>query len=118
MIKIYHNPKCGTSRKTVEFLTEHHFEFETVFYLETPASKVDLKRMLKGMKMGVCDLLRQKGTPYDELDLSHEHWSEEQLLDFMVENPILMSRPIVVSNKGTRLCRPMETILEIVDLSA
>jgi arsenate reductase len=74
--------------------------------------------MLKDMKMGVRDLLRQKGTPYDELDLSNEQWSEEQLLDFMVEHPILMNRPIVVSNKGTRLCRPMETILEIVDLPA
>jgi arsenate reductase len=118
MIKIYHNPKCGTSRKAVEFLTEHRFEFETVLYLESPASKVDLKRMLKDMKMGVRDLLRQKGAPYDELDLSNAKWSDEQLLDFIVEYPLLMNRPIVVSEKGTRLCRPMETILEIVDLPA
>ncbi len=116
MIKIYHNPKCGTSRKTVEFLSEHRFDFETILYLETPPSKPELKRLLKDMNMGVRELLRQKGTPYDELDLGHEKWSDEELLDFMVAHPILMNRPIVVTPKGTRLCRPMETVLEIVDL--
>jgi arsenate reductase len=116
MIKIYHNPQCGTSRKTVDFLTEHNVDFETILYLQTPASKGDLKRMLKEMNMQVRDLLRQKGTPYDQLDLGHEKWSDEQLLDFMVEHPILMNRPIVVTPKGTRLCRPMETVLEILDL--
>jgi arsenate reductase len=64
----------------------------------------------------VRELLRQKGTPYDELDLSNEKWSDAELLDFMVEHPILMNRPIVVTPKGTRLCRPMETVLEILDL--
>ena len=118
MIKIYHNPKCSTSRKTVGFLTEHRLAFETILYLDTPASKADLQRMLKDMKMGVRELLRTKDAPYAELDLSNEKWSEEELLDFMVEHPILMNRPIVVTKKGTRLCRPLETILEVVDLPA
>jgi arsenate reductase len=74
--------------------------------------------MLKDMKMGVRDLLRTKDAPYVELDLSNEKWSDEELLDFMVEHPILMNRPVVVTQKGTRLCRPMETILEVLDLPA
>ena len=118
MIKIYHNPRCSTSRKTLEFLTEHGLAFETILYLDTPASKADLQRMLKDMKMGVRDLLRTKDAPYVELDLSNEKWSDEELLDFMVEHPILMNRPVVVTQKGTRLCRPMETILEVLDLPA
>ena len=116
MIKIYHNPNCGTSRKTLDFLREHHIEFETILYLETPATQAELKVMLEDMGMSVRELLRQKGTPYDELDLSNEKWSDAELLDFMVEHPILMNRPIVVTPKGTRLCRPMETVLEILDL--
>jgi arsenate reductase len=74
--------------------------------------------MLKDMKMGVRDLLRTKDAPYVELDLSNEKWSDEELLDFMVAHPILMNRPVVVTQKGTRLCRPMETILEVLDLPA
>ena len=116
MIKIYHNPNCGTSRKTLEFLKVHQIEFETILYLETPANQAELKTLLKDMGMGVRDLLRQKGTPYDELDLGSERWSDEALLDFMVQYPILMNRPIVVTPKGTRLCRPMETLFEILDL--
>jgi len=116
MIKIYHNPNCGTSRKTLEFLKVHQIEFETILYLETPANQAELKTLFKDMGMGVRDLLRQKGTPYDELDLGSERWSDEALLDFMVQYPILMNRPIVVTPKGTRLCRPMETLFEILDL--
>ena len=116
MIKIYHNPNCGTSRKTLEFLKTHQIEFETILYLETPANQAQLRTLLKDMGMGVRDLLRQKGTPYDELDLGNESWSDEALLDFMVQYPILMNRPIVVTPKGTRLCRPMETLFEIIDL--
>jgi arsenate reductase len=116
MIKIYHNPNCGTSRKTLEFLREHHIDFETIFYLETPANQSELRLLLKEMGMGVRDLLRQKGTPYDELDLGNARWSDDELLDFMAQYPILMNRPVVVTPKGTRLCRPMETVLEILDL--
>lgn len=114
MIKIFHNPNCGTSRNTLALIRNSGVEPEVVLYLETPPSKEQLKKLISEMSMPVRDLLRQKGTPYEELDLGNSEWSDEELLDFMMAHPILINRPIVVTPLGTRLCRPSEVVLNIL----
>ena len=114
MVKIFHNPKCGTSRNTLALIRNSGVEPEVVLYLETPPSKEQLKRLISDMSIPVRDVLRQKGTPYEELDLANEKWSDEDLLDFMIAHPILINRPIVVTPIGTKLCRPSEVVLDIL----
>jgi arsenate reductase len=114
MVKIFHNPKCGTSRNTLALIRNSGVEPEVIFYLETPPSKEELKKLITDMGVPVRDVLRQKGTPYEELDLGNEKWTEEELIDFMLAHPILINRPIVVTPVGTRLCRPSELVLEIL----
>lgn len=114
MVKIFHNPKCGTSRNTLALIRNSDVEPEVIFYLETPPSKEELKKLITDMGVPVRDVLRQKGTPYEELDLGNEKWTEEELIDFMLAHPILINRPIVVTPVGTRLCRPSELVLEIL----
>ena len=114
MVKIFHNPKCGTSRNTLALSRNSGVEPEVVLYLETPPSKEQLKRLISDMSIPVRDVLRQKGTPYEELDLANEKWSDEDLLDFMIAHPILINRPIVVTPIGTKLCRPSEVVLDIL----
>ena len=114
MVKIFHNPKCGTSRNTLALIRNSGVEPEIVLYLETPPSKEQLKRLISDMSIPVRDVLRQKGTPYEELDLANEKWSDEDLLDFMIAHPILINRPIVVTPIGTKLCRPSEVVLDIL----
>jgi arsenate reductase len=114
MVKIFHNPKCGTSRNTLALIRNSGVEPEVVLYLETPPSKEQLKKLISDMAMPVRDVLRQKGTPYEELDLANAKWSDEELLDFMMAHPILINRPIVVTPLGTRLCRPSEAVLDIL----
>jgi arsenate reductase len=114
MVKIFHNPKCGTSRNTLALIRNSGVEPEVVLYLETPPSKVQLKELIADMGIPVRDVLRQKGTPYQELDLGNAKWSDEELLDFMMAHPILINRPIVVTSMGTRLCRPSEMVLDIL----
>ena len=114
MVKIFHNPKCGTSRNTLALIRNSGVEPEVVLYLETPPSKEQLKKLISDMSMPVRDVLRQKGTPYEELDLGNEKWSDEELLDFMMTHPILINRPIVVTPMGTKLCRPSEVVLDIL----
>jgi arsenate reductase len=114
MVKIFHNPKCGTSRNTLALIRNSGVEPEVVLYLETPPSKEQLKQLIADMDIPVRDVLRQKGTPYEELDLGNAKWSDEELLDFMMTHPILINRPIVVTARGTRLCRPSEVVLEIL----
>ena len=114
MVKIFHNPKCGTSRNTLALIRNSGVEPEVVLYLETPPSKEQLKKLIADMGIPVRDVLRQKGTPYEELDLGSPKWSDEELLDFMMVHPILINRPIVVTARGTRLCRPSEVVLEIL----
>ena len=114
MVKIFHNPKCGTSRNTLALIRNSGVEPEVIFYLETPPSKEELKKLIADTGMPVRDVLRQKGTPYEELDLGNEKWTEEELMDFMLAHPILINRPIVVTPVGTRLCRPSELVLEIL----
>jgi arsenate reductase (glutaredoxin) len=114
MVKIFHNPKCGTSRNTLALIRNSGVEPEVVLYLETPPSKEQLKQLIADMDIPVRDVLRQKGTPYEDLDLGNAKWSDEELLDFMMVHPILINRPIVVTASGTRLCRPSEVVLEIL----
>jgi len=114
MVKIFHNPKCGTSRNTLALIRNSGVEPEVVLYLETPPSKEQLKKLIADMGIPVRDVLRQKGTPYEELDLGAAKWSDEELLDFMIAHPILINRPIVVTPLGTKLCRPSEVVLDIL----
>jgi arsenate reductase len=113
-VTIYHNPACGTSRNTLALLRHAGLEPEVVEYLKTPPGKEKLRELLAAMQMPVRALLREKGTPYAELGLADPKWTDEQLLDFMVQHPILMNRPIVVTPLGTKLCRPSEEVLEIL----
>jgi arsenate reductase (glutaredoxin) len=114
LAKIFHNPKCGTSRNTLALIRNSGVEPDVVLYLETPPSKEQLKKLISDMSIPVRNVLRQKGTPYDELDLGNEKWSDEELFDFMVAHPILINRPIVVTSIGTKLCRPSEVVLDIL----
>ncbi len=111
---IYHNPACGTSRNTLAMIRASGTEPRVVEYLKTPLSKPELINLLAALTMPVRELLRQKGTPYAELGLDNAKWSEDQLLDFIVQHPILMNRPVVISPLGARLCRPSEQVLEIL----
>ena len=115
MVTIFHNPKCGTSRNTLALIRNSGVEPEVVLYLETPPSKEQLKKLIADMGISVRDVLRQKGTPYEELDLGNSKWSDEELLDFMMAHPILINRPIVVTSMGTKLCRPSEVVLDILE---
>ena len=113
-ITIYHNPKCGTSRNTLAMIRHTGVEPTVIEYLKEPPSRETLKALLGQMGLGVRDILRQKGTPFDELGLGDSRWSDEQLLDFIEQHPILINRPIVVTPLGARLCRPSEVVLEIL----
>jgi arsenate reductase len=114
MVKIFHNPNCGTSRNTLALIRNSGVEPEVVLYLETPPTKEQLKKLIFDMSIPVRDVLRQKGTPYEELDLANAKWSDDELLDFMMAHPILINRPIVVTPIGTKLCRPSEAVLDIL----
>ena len=114
MVTIFHNPKCGTSRNTLALIRNAGVEPEVVLYLETPPSKEQLKKLISDMSLPVRDVLRQKGTPYEALDLGNAKWSDDELFDFMMAHPILINRPIVVTSLGTKLCRPSEVVLDIL----
>ncbi len=113
-VKIYHNPSCGTSRNTLAMIRQSGEEPVVVEYLETPPSREELVELVAAMGLPVRDLLRQKGTPYGELGLGNPDLTNDQLLDMMMEHPILINRPIVVTEKGVRLCRPSELVLDIL----
>lgn len=114
-ITIYHNPACGTSRNVLALIRQSGIEPTVIEYLKTPPSRDTLRRLVAATGQPVRALLREKGTPYAELRLHDPKWSDEQLLDFIVEHPILMNRPIVVSPRGTRLCRPSEAVLDLLE---
>ncbi len=114
MVKIFHNPNCGTSRNTLALIRNSGVEPDVILYLETPPSKEQLKQLVDDMGIPVRDVLRLKGAPYVELNLGSSKWSDEELLDFMMTHPILINRPIVVAPLGTKLCRPSETVLDIL----
>jgi arsenate reductase len=113
-VTIYHNPKCGTSRNALALIRDSGAEVEVIEYLENPPSRERLVELIARMGMGVRDLLRRKGTPYDELGLDDAALTDDQLLDAMLAQPILINRPIVETSLGTKLCRPSETVLEIL----
>src|SRR6187551_2971102 len=114
-VTIYHNPSCGTSRNTLAMIRQSGEEPEVVEYLKTPPSRERLTALLGAMGMTPRELLRKKGTPYAELGLDDPKWSDDQLIDFMLAHPLLINRPIVVTPKGVRLCRPSETVLDLLD---
>ncbi len=113
-ITIHHNPACGTSRNTLALIRNSGAEPVVVEYLQTPPGRTKLVALIAAMGVTVRSLLRQKGTPYDELKLDQPEWTDDQLIDFMVAHPILMNRPVVVTPLGTRLCRPSEAVLAIL----
>ncbi len=113
-VVIYHNPACGTSRNTLAMIRNSGVEPEIIEYLKTPPSRQKLAALVAAMSVSVRDVLRRKGTPYDELGLDDPKWTDDQLLDLMIEHPILINRPIVVTPLGTRLCRPSELVLDIL----
>jgi len=113
-ITIYHNPQCGTSRNTLELIRNSGEEPTIVEYLKTPPDRATLVRLIQDMGIEVRALLRIKGTPYEELGLGNASLSDEQLVDAMMEHPILINRPIVVTPLGTRLCRPSEAVLDLL----
>lgn len=113
-IVIYHNPKCGTSRNTLAMIRQSGEEPEVVEYLKSPPSRQRLAQLIRLMSIRPRDLLRRKGTPYEELGLDDAKWSDDQIIDFMIAHPILINRPIVVTSNGVRLCRPSEAVLDIL----
>jgi arsenate reductase len=114
-VTIYHNPACGTSRNTLAMIRQSGTEPEVIEYLKTPPSRARLVELIKALGIAPRQLLREKGTPYAELGLADSKWSDDELIDFMLAHPILIQRPIVVSPRGTRLCRPSELVLELLD---
>ena len=113
-VTIYHNPKCGTSRNVLAMIRASGEEPEVVEYLKTPPGREKLVALIGATGLPVREILRRKGTPHDELGLDDPKWSDDALIDFMVEHPILMNRPIVVTPLGTALARPSEKVLEIL----
>lgn len=113
-ITIYHNPACGTSRNVLSLIRNSGEEPTVIEYLKTPPDRETLEQLIAAMGIPVRDVLRQKGTPFDELGLADTQWSDAQLIDFMLQHPILINRPIVVTPLGTRLCRPSEAVLDIL----
>jgi arsenate reductase len=113
-VTIYHNPDCGTSRNTLAMIRQSGVEPSIIEYLKTPPSRERLVELIAAMGIPVRALLREKGTPFKELGLDDPKWTDDDLLDFMVRHPILINRPIVVTPKGVKLCRPSEAVLEIL----
>lgn len=113
-ITIYHNPACGTSRNVLALVRHAGFVPTVVEYLKTPPSREKLEQPIAAMEIAVRELLREKGTPYAELGLTDPKFSDEQLLDFIGQHPILMNRPVVQAPLGTKLCTPSEEVLELL----
>lgn len=111
---IYHNPACGTSRNTLDLIRHAGIEPTVIEYLKTPPSKEQLAKMIADSGLSVRQAIREKGTPYEELGLADPALSDDQLLDAMIATPILINRPLVVTEMGTRLCRPSEVVLDIL----
>jgi arsenate reductase len=114
-ITIYHNPNCGTSRNTLAMIRASGEEPVVIEYLKDPPARERLVELLAAMRFSPRQLLREKGTPYGELSLADEKWTDDELLDFMLAHPILINRPIVETPRGTRLCRPSELVLDLLD---
>jgi arsenate reductase len=111
---IYHNPDCGTSRNTLGIIRNAGIEPHVIEYLKTPPARALLKQLIERMDVTARSLLREKGTPFSDLGLGDPSLNDDQLLDAMMTHPILINRPIVVTPKGIRLCRPSERVLELL----
>jgi arsenate reductase len=114
-VTIYHNPNCGTSRNVLAIIREHGVEPEIIEYLKHPPSRTRLKELIAATGLPVRAVLRTKNEPYAELGLADAKWSDDALIDFMIAHPVLIERPIVVTAKGVRLCRPKELVLEVLE---
>lgn len=114
-VTIYHNPACGTSRNTLAMIRQSGVEPDVIEYLKTPPSRERLVELIGALGTSARALLREKGTPYRELGLDDPKWSDDELIDQMLAHPILINRPIVVTAKGTRLCRPSEAVIDLLD---
>ncbi len=113
-ITIYHNPTCGTSRNTLEMIRNSGTEPTVIHYLETPPSRAELVKLIADMGITVRALLRKNVEPFGALGLAEDRFTDKQLIDFMLQHPVLINRPIVVTPLGTRLCRPSEVVLDIL----
>jgi arsenate reductase len=113
-VTIYHNPACGTSRNVLGFIRSAGIEPVVIEYVKTPPDRQTLIALLAALGMKPRQLLREKGTPFAELGLDQDAWTDEQIIDHMLAHPILINRPIVVTARGTRLCRPSETVLDLL----
>lgn len=113
-VTIFHNPACGTSRKVLAMIRNVGVEPAVIEYLETPPDRTTLKALIAATGVPVRGVMRAKGTPYAELGLDDPNWSDEDLIGFMLEHPILIDRPIVATERGTRLCRPSEQVLDLL----
>jgi arsenate reductase len=114
-VTIYHNPACGTSRNTLAMIRQSGEEPDVIEYLKNPPSRARLVELIRAMEIPVRALLREKGTPYAELGLADPKWSDDELIDFMLAHPILINRPIVITSKGARVCRPSEAVLDLLE---
>jgi len=113
-VVIYHNPACGTSRNTLAMIRNAGIEPHVIEYLKTPPTRTMIRDLAKRAGLSIRDLLREKGTPYAELGLGDPALDDEALLDAVAKHPILLNRPIVVSPRGVRLCRPSEALLDLL----
>jgi len=113
-VTIYHNPSCGTSRNALSIIRERGIEPTVVEYLRKPLNRAKLVELIASMHVPVREVLRRKGTPYEELGLDDPKWSDDQLIDFMLAHPILINRPIVATPRGTALCRPADKVLTLL----
>jgi arsenate reductase (glutaredoxin) len=113
-VTIYHNPDCGTSRNVLAMIRESGEEPEIIEYLKTPPTRARLVELIAAMGIPVRTLLREKGTPYEQLGLADPKWTDDELIEFMIAHPILINRPIVVTPKAVRLCRPSNRVLDIL----
>ena len=116
VVTIYHNPSCGTSRNVLALIKNAGIEPTVIEYLKTPPDRVTLERLIERIGIRPRDLLRQKGTPYEELGVALEHWTDAHLIDQMLSHPNLINRPIVITHWGVKLCRPSELVLDILPL--
>ncbi|MEW6393243.1 MULTISPECIES: arsenate reductase (glutaredoxin) [unclassified Afipia] len=113
-VTIYHNPDCGTSRNTLAMIRQSGIEPTIIEYLKQPPTRSELIELIAAMGVSVHSLLREKGTPYAELGLGDPKWTDDDLIDQMLAHPILINRPIVVTPKGVKLCRPSEAVLDVL----
>ena len=113
-VTIWHNPKCATSRKVLALIRAKGIEPKVVEYLKNPPGAAEIRAVLKEMGIGPRDLLRRRGTPYDNLDLINPRWTDSELVAAMAKHPMLIERPVVRTRRGTRLCRPADRLKDIL----